>query len=448
MPDPDPAATSSAQDEFLVLIHTSDDKITGVGESDANPWVLKACVEAPSTHTMGLSLRDMLLGEDPLDVDRLWSKMYVGSYMNGRRGAMTHAMGAIEMALIDIKGKAHGVPAWKLFGRPLRPDGKIQPYASLQPELPEGKKNIAGYKESLVSWVEKAKKAGFSAAKAEVTLSGPFAHQGMNQPDSDITDVVSACRDAAGPSSDFTLMVDVQYTFDSADRALKTIQHWKDLDIFFLETPLPLDDLPGYAQLHREAPMRIAAGEMQCHSAEFLELLDYGLIDVAQPDVPRVGGLSQALKVCDYAKERGRLIVPHCWKTGIGIAACANMAAITPHCPYIEFLPAELCVSLLRRELTVNDELVLQPDGTLPIPQRPGIGVELNWRAVELYDVKHFDLSKYEAMAKQAAAYASGWSANTVAAMSRTQGREQVYNNISGQSSGARAASRSPRRQS
>merc|ERR1712224_595866 len=174
--------------------------------------------------------------------------------------------------------------------------------------------------------------------------------------------------------------------------------------------------------------MKIAAGEMQCHSAEFLELLDVGLIDVAQPDVGRVGGLLQALKVCDYAKDRSRLIVPHCWKTGVGIAASAHMAAVTPHCPYIEFLPAELCNSVLRRELTVNDELVLQADGSIPLPQRPGLGVELNWQAVELFDVKNFNLAKYDQMAKQAAAYASAWSEQTVTAMARTQGREQLAN--------------------
>jgi len=272
--------------------------------------------------------------------------------------------------------------------------------------------------------VEKARKYNFSAAKAEVTLSGPFAHMGMNEDDAKITEIVRACREVAGESSKFTLMVDVQYTWDSADRALKTLKHWDELDIFFCETPLPLDDLPGYAKLHRESPVKIACGEMQCHTSEFLELMDYGLIDVAQPDVGRVGGLLQALKVCDYAKERNRLIVPHCWKTGVGIAASAHMAAVTPHCPYIEFLPAEICNSALRRELTTNDELVMNSLGQIPLPQRPGLGVELNWKAIEFFDVKNYDISKYESMAKQAASYASTWSPGIVSAMSASLGRE------------------------
>jgi L-alanine-DL-glutamate epimerase-like enolase superfamily enzyme len=73
--------------------------------------------------------------------------------------------------------------------------------------------------------------------------------------------------------------------------------------------------------------------------------MDRGLIDVAQPDVGRVGGLTEARRVGEMARERRRQIVPHCWKTGIGIAATAHLAAIMPHCPYIEFLPANLCDS-------------------------------------------------------------------------------------------------------
>jgi len=88
------------------------------------------------------------------------------------------------------------------------------------------------------------------------------------------------------------------------------------------------------------------------------------------------------------AAEAGRIVVPHCWKTGIGIAASAAMAAVTPHCAYIEYLPADLCNSSLRKELTVNDELVLQADGTIPLPSRPGLGIELSQKAMELYEVE------------------------------------------------------------
>ena len=87
----------------------------------------------------------------------------------------------------------------------------------------------------------------------------------------------------------------------------------------------------------------------------------------------------------EMARERGRLIVPHCWKTGIGIAASAHLAAITPHCPYIEFLPANLCDSLLRKEL-VADELTIV-NGQIPLPRQPGLGIEVKMEALRKFEV-------------------------------------------------------------
>ena len=115
VPDVKEDAASSAQDDFIVEVHT-DEGITGIGESDLNPWIARACLEAPSTHNMGLSLREMLVGEDPLDPPKVWEKLYVGSAMNGRRGAVINTMGAIDIALWDICGKAAGKPIYELLG--------------------------------------------------------------------------------------------------------------------------------------------------------------------------------------------------------------------------------------------------------------------------------------------------------------------------------------------
>jgi len=292
--------------------------------------------------------------------------------MNGRRGAVICAIGALDMALWDICGKAVGKPCWQLLGE--RAKEFITPYASLQPSGG----CFAEYKDSLVAWAQRARELGFRAGKMEVTLRGPYKHNGMCELDEKITDVVAACRAAVGPT--FDMMVDVQYSWATADEALRTLNDWKDLNIYFVETPLRMDDLAGYARLHHEAPMPIAAGEWQTTRFEFADLMDTGQIDVAQPDVGRVGGLTEARRVCDMAASRGRRIVPHCWKTGIGIAASAHLAAVTPHCPYIEFLPAMLCDSVLRKEL-VADELEMV-DGRIRLPRKPGLGIELNFDAL------------------------------------------------------------------
>ena len=374
VPDVRTDATSSAQDDIVVLVHT-DEGITGIGETDVNPWIARACIEARGTHTMGLGLKEMLLGENPLEPERLWEKLYTGSAMNGRRGAVICALGALDMALWDICGKAAGKPCWQLLGTAARDE--IVPYASLQPLG----SSFDEYKDSLVAWAGRARELGFRAGKMEVTLGGPYNHSGLHEPDERITEVVAACRAAVGP--EFVMMVDVQYTWSDADTALRTLRDWKELDVYFVETPLQIDNLPGYARLHHEAPMPIAAGEWQTTRFEFIELMDVGLIAVAQPDVGRVGGLTEARRVCQLAAERGRRIVPHCWKTGIGISASAQLAAITPHCPFIEFMPAELCDSRLRQEL-VHDELQMQ-HGVLRLPEKPGLGIELNRDALRRF---------------------------------------------------------------
>ena len=102
---------------------------------------------------------------------------------------------------------------------------------------------------------------------------------------------------------------------------------------------------------------------------------------VVQPDIGRVGGLSEARRVVRMAEDRDLIVVPHAWKTGISVAVAAHLAMVTPHMPFFEFLPAELCETRLRKEL-VTDELVYR-DGELGIPELPGLGVELNREAVE-----------------------------------------------------------------
>jgi L-alanine-DL-glutamate epimerase-like enolase superfamily enzyme len=175
-------------------------------------------------------------------------------------------------------------------------------------------------------------------------------------------------------------MVDVQYAFDSVERALRTAEAIAPYDVFFLETPLWADDLEGYAELRRRSPVRIAQGEWLTTRHEFAELLERGCVDVAQPDIGRVGGLTEARRVAQMAAEHGVAVVPHAWKTGISISVAAQLAMVTAHMPFFEFLPAELCASRLRKEL-VHDALVFDR-GSLGIPVEPGLGIELDRDAV------------------------------------------------------------------
>lgn len=247
-------ATSSSQDDIVVLVHT-DEGITGIGETDTGPWIARAAIESPGSHTMALGMRDLLIGRDPLETSAIWEELYTYTCMSGRRGAVICAIGAIDMALWDIKGKALGLPCYKLLGGAHRKE--ITPYASLQPYGD----NVADYGRSLAEWVLRAKQYGYTAAKLECTLGGPYRHAGLSGSDEQMTDILTACREAAGP--EFTLMVDVQYLWQEAKAALRTIRRWEPLDLFFVETPLQIDNLEGYALLARESGIRIAAGEWQ-----------------------------------------------------------------------------------------------------------------------------------------------------------------------------------------
>lgn len=372
-PGYDPGATSSAQDTIVVEVIT-DEGLVGIGETDLNAWVARAFIEAPATHTMDRGLKGRLIGRDPLDPEAIWQDLYVGSAMTGRRGGGVNAIGALDIALWDICGQAAGKPCWQLWTEEGRE--ALTPYASLQPEV----SSFDAYVESMVGWGTRAKELGFRAAKCEATFSGPYVHKGLHGDDAKVIEVVAAVREAVGP--EMVLMVDVQYAFDSVERALRCCDALAELDVFFLETPLWVDDLTGYAELQRRSPMRIAQGEWLSTRHEFADLIATG-IAVVQPDVGRVGGLTEARRVCALAADADRLVVPHAWKTGISVAVAAHLAMATPHMPFFEFLPAELCESRLRKELT-RDELVFE-DGTLAPPQRPGLGIDLDRDALERF---------------------------------------------------------------
>jgi L-alanine-DL-glutamate epimerase-like enolase superfamily enzyme len=366
----DADATSSNQDTIVVELET-DEGLVGIGETDLNAWIARACIEAPGTHTMDRGLGEMVVGMDPADPEECWNQLYVGTAMTGRRGALIHALGAIDMALWDLAGKAAGVPTWQLLGE-ARPELELVPYASLLPRADAG---WEGFAETLAGQAIEASRLGFRAAKLELLTRGPYAHSGLTIPDERLVEVIAAVRQATGPG--FAIMVDVGYGWESWLEALAVIETWDVHDVLFVETPLWTDDIDGYAELVRHSPIPIAAGEWLATHHEFAAYTARNALNVLQPDVGRVGGLTEARRVTRLAHDNGLSVVPHGWKTGITVAATAHLAAVTPHLPFFEFVPPSMAESRLRREL-VHDELELRDDGTLALPSRPGLGIELD----------------------------------------------------------------------
>jgi L-alanine-DL-glutamate epimerase-like enolase superfamily enzyme len=370
-------ATSSAQDDLVVEVIT-DEGLTGVGESDINAWVGRACIEAPGTHTMDVGLRQALLGVDPVAEapEALWDRLYVGTAMTGRRGALIHALGALDVALWDLRGKAAGVPTWQLLGQ--KTPAMARPYASLLPHA----RSFDDLLEAFVTQTVRAKDSGFAAAKLELLICGPYASTGLDEPDDRMVEIIAAVRETVGP--DFVIMVDVGYAWDSAQHARAVIETWVPHDVYFVETPLWTDDIDGYAELAATSPIPIAAGEWLATRFEFRELVERGCLQILQPDVGRVGGLTEARRVCQLAQHNGLQVVPHCWKSGISVAATGHLAAVTANMPFFECVPKDMAESALRRDLLREDLEVV--DGQLVLPGTPGLGIELDQAALHRFE--------------------------------------------------------------
>lgn len=368
-PNVDPLACDSAQDAVVVRIHT-DEGLVGVSEVDATPVVVRAFLEAPSAHAFSLGMNDLLLGEDPRDTRRLWRKLYEGTIMAARRGFGLHVMGAIDVALWDLRGKAADEPIWKLLGGSAR--AHITPYASILPAGAHGEPIFADAERRMAL----AREDGFAAAKIEAVPQ-------VTRDEDEIVELVRRCRAALGPGR--TLLVDVGYWWQDAKSALRVIRKLEEYDPFFIETPLHVDNMRGYADLSAMTPVRIALGELNAGRFEFIEMMDVGRVDVVQPDVPRAGGLTESLRIAELAEDRGKLVVPHAWNTGITAAAAIHLCAVAPNCPFVEYLPPTHYDTGLRRDLLASEPVLV--DGVIPLPDAPGLGIELDMEAVDRYKV-------------------------------------------------------------
>lgn len=350
----------SGQDALIVRVHT-DAGITGIGEVDSSPMAVKGAIEGPFSHTTASGLRELVLGEDPFETEKIWYKMYRQNTYGGRRGVGLHAMSGIDIALWDIKGKALGMPIWKLLGGGFHE--KIRPYASsLWGPTPDATRELAK------RYVDR----GFTAVK--------FGWDPMGRDRA--TDIALVREARKGLGDDVDLLVDAGLVWD-AKTAIQRARAFEEYDIFWLEEPLLPDDYDGYRKLSEAVDVRIAAGEEESNRLSFIELMDRGRIDVVQVDLTRVGGFTEAMKVASLAVDRGLPVVNHGFTTYVNVAAALHFLNAIPNSFILEFVAEE--------ETTLRDHVTRQRieavDGMLEIPQAPGLGVDLDDDAIEKYRV-------------------------------------------------------------
>jgi len=361
------AINDSAQDALIVRVHT-DAGLVGLGEVDSSPEVIKAIIDAPKSHRLCTGLAASIVGEDPLDVERLWDKMYRASVWFGRRGAAVQAISGIDLALWDLKGKILGQPVFRLLGGAYRTE--IAAYASvLMPETPQ----------ATAAEVRRWREQGHAAVKLGW---GPL---GVDL-ERDVA-LVAAAREAAGDRME--VMIDLGFypgpdlaSGWDASRVLDFARRVEEYRPFWLEEFLPPDDLNGFARVAAGTTIRTAAGENCMGRAEFVDLMDHGKVSVIQPDVTRSGGLTECKRIAALAAQRGIPCVPHAWSTGLIKAASMHLIAAIPNALYLEYALPD---TPMNRDLFgMGVEVV---DGYARVPRLPGLGVELNEDVVAAYRV-------------------------------------------------------------
>ena len=338
----------------LVAVHT-DAGITGFGSVFTDGRLVQAALKV---------LEPLYAGENALEPERVSEKLHQNSFWMGRGGTLTHAISGIDIALWDILGKATAMPVGRLLGG--RHRARVLPYCSLLMERPE---QMAGVLAPYVAQGFKAFKIGW----------GPFGRAQDARLDRAI---VRAARAAVGP--DARLFVDAgasdAHWPHGLKWALRTAQMLAEFDVGWFEEALPPDAIDDFCTLRRASPVPIAGGEVLTRRQSFLPWLTRGAFDIVQPDVTKVGGISEQRRIAWMAHDCGVKTIGHGWNTALGLAADLQLASALVDCDLVEYIGGSPYLDGILRQ-----PFVLDAEGYLPIPELPGLGVELDRDKVARY---------------------------------------------------------------
>jgi len=349
----------------LLLKVSTDEGLVGWSDIETAPHVAAAVVAAPASGAgVFEGLRALVLGEDPFEVERLWDRIYRGTIYYGRRGAAIQVLSGFDLACHDIIGKAVGRPVHKLLGGARR--DRVRAYAStLFRSTPDAMRRACEFYRS----------RGFTAVKFGWGVFGRDRRQDIR--------LVEAAREALGPDMD--LLIDPGWMVNrSAHDAIQLCRDLEPYHIFWLEDFLHPECYEGYAAVKAAGvKTRLAAGEQEATAWGFHDLITRGRIDVAQPDLSRCGGFTHARRIAWEAERAGIDVCPHAWLTDLLTAASLHFNAVLPRSLFLEY---NVCDNPMLREI-VGNPLRLDPDGFIPVPQGPGLGIEIDERAVRKFCV-------------------------------------------------------------
>jgi D-galactarolactone cycloisomerase len=343
------------RDTLLVKIST-DDGLAGWGETDALGGV-RGMIEE--------QLGPLLIGQDPRDHRRLWRQLWGPNFGNGL------AVGAVDVALDDLRGKALNLSIAELYGGRLR--DRVPAYASGL-NYTEGREPEELYPEEAAALAAQ----GYRAVK--MRIGGLPARRDLA--------AVSAVREAVGPMMKLMADGNGAYTLSTAIQIGKELEQ---LGLYWFEEPLPQPHYAGYEELRDKLDIAIAAGEVLDSRGAARDLIERRAMDIIQPDITLCGGLTEALFIAEMARLWSIQCVPHCWGGAIAIAATLQLLSLLPDPTWARATEPPM-LELDVSENPFRDELLRRPiqvsDGCVDVPTGPGLGIEVDEEVVKRYEIR------------------------------------------------------------
>jgi L-alanine-DL-glutamate epimerase-like enolase superfamily enzyme len=364
-------ATDNGDWQLIVRVAT-DEGLVGWADVETLAPAAVAIIAGQGMTTLGFkTLSELLIGENPLDVEALWDRLYVGSAYYGRRGIAMHCISAIDNCLWSIRAEAAGMSLARVLGG--RRHEKVTAYAStLFRSTPEA------MAEASRSYVEK----GYRAVKFGWGIFG-------QDPGRD-RELVAAAREGLGP--DRELLIDPGWypagwtkpgPMRNRRQALELCQWLAEYNVGWVEDFIHPENFREYAYVRERSPVPIAAGEQVATSWDFERFIDEGCVDVIQPDLSRCGGVTVAKHVARLAERAGIDLVPHSWLTHLLNGYSLQLIATLPRARYLEFNVSQ---STLTRGIA-QAPFELDPNGAVAIPDTPGIGVTVDREFISAHRV-------------------------------------------------------------
>lgn len=356
----------------------ADDGTVGIGECYPSPGVNEIITDY---------LQPVMIGETPLDVERLYNLMRASlSGRGSQQGIGTIAISGVEIALWDLAGKFLGQPIWQLLGGKMREE--IMIYAdchageAMVESAEEGQEIEIYDPDAYAQAARTAVDEGFDLVKFDLDVpSGRDLNRKSRRFDPPEIEhkrsIVEAVTDEVG--SDAEVGVDLHWNFnpETAERLCRALEPY---DLAYIEDPLPPENVDALRELKRRVEVTLLTGENLYGRHGFRDLIEKQAVDFLAPDVPKTGGIAETKKIADMAEAYYQTLIPHNIGSPVATVATAHVGATVPNFYALEYHAREVpwWEDLIEREDLIQD-------GTMTVPDGPGLGIELDWETVEAH---------------------------------------------------------------